>query len=79
MAVQQSATGCFDLAVTSRTYHYIILKASLRLFRSCLVDILILQRVGVTRSGHRKPSSSSEGAIILEQYFDCWVTVSVKD
>ena len=23
MAVQQGAKGCFDLAVTSRTYHYL--------------------------------------------------------
>ena len=41
-AVKQGVKGCFDLVVASKSYHLIILKVSLCLFSSCLVDILIL-------------------------------------
>ena len=41
-AVKQGGKGSFDLVVDSKSYHLIILKVSLCLFSSCLLDILIL-------------------------------------
>ena len=40
--VKQGEKGWFDLLMAFKTHHQIILKVSLYLFRSCLLNTLIL-------------------------------------
>ena len=40
--MQQAGKDFYDLVVASKSYHYIVLKVSLRLFSSCLINILNL-------------------------------------